>query len=91
MTGDFTQSNSCGTMPATLAAGANCTFTITFTPSQAGPRAGAMTITDNAPNLQQSVTLLGTGVDSIGAGRRAGSGVHRDRLIGPIASAPLRP
>jgi hypothetical protein len=50
-----------------------------------------MTITDNAANLQQSVTLLGTGVDSIGAGRRAGSGVHRDRLIGPIASAPLRP
>jgi hypothetical protein len=94
MTGDFTQSNSCGTMPATLAAGANCTFTITFTPSQAGPRAGALTITHNAANLQQSVTLIGTGVEGVdiaGAGRRAGSGVHRDRLIGPIASAPLRP
>jgi len=90
MTGDFTQTTTCATMPATLAAGASCTLSLTFTPSQAGARAGALTITDSAANLQQSVILLGTGVESSGAGRRAGSGVHRDRLIGPIASAPLR-
>jgi hypothetical protein len=77
-------------MPATLAAGASCTFSLTFTASQAGPRSGALTITDNAANAQQSVTLVGTGIASIGAGRRAGSGVHRDRLIGPIASSPLQ-
>jgi hypothetical protein len=89
-TGDFTQTNTCGTMPATLSAGASCTFSLTFTASQAGPRSGALTITDNAANAQQSVTLVGTGIASIGAGRRAGSGVHRDRLIGPIASSPLQ-
>jgi hypothetical protein len=89
-TGDFVQANTCGTLPATLAAGASCTFSITFTATQIGPRAGALTITDNAANLQQSVTLVGTGITSIDIGRRAGSGVHRDRLIGPIASAPLR-
>ena len=44
-----------------LAAGANCTLSVTFTPTQKGVRTGAVTLTDNAPNSPQQVTLTGTG------------------------------
>jgi hypothetical protein len=33
-TGDFSQTNTCGTTPATLAPGASCTFSLTFTASR---------------------------------------------------------
>jgi hypothetical protein len=42
---DFTQTNTCGT---SLAAGASCAFTITFTPTAAGNRTATLTLTDNA-------------------------------------------
>ena len=44
-----------------LAAGANCTLSVTFTPTQKGVRTGAVTLTDNAPDSPQQVTLTGTG------------------------------
>ena len=57
--GDFAISSStCG---STLGIGAKCKFKVTFTPTQAGTRTGAVTITDNAPNSPQSVSLTGTG------------------------------
>ncbi len=56
--GDFSQMNTCG---SSLAAGANCTITVTFTPTMTGARGAAVTITDNAPNSPQSVPLSGTG------------------------------
>ena len=57
--GDFAISSStCG---ATLAVNASCKFKVTFTPTQIGTRTGAVTITDNAPNSPQSVSLTGTG------------------------------
>jgi len=57
--GDYTiNSNSCGT---SLAVGNNCSFSITFTPTTAGPRTASVTITDNAASSPQSVTLSGTG------------------------------
>ena len=42
--GDYTQTSSCPVSPATLAAGASCTITITFAPTAAGTRNGAITI-----------------------------------------------
>src|SRR5919202_4845605 len=39
----------------TIAAGAGCTVSITFSPSQAGTRTAAFTLTDNAPNSPQTV------------------------------------
>jgi Abnormal spindle-like microcephaly-assoc'd, ASPM-SPD-2-Hydin len=57
--GDFSQVNSCG---ATLAAGASCPITVTFTPTVAGTRQGTLTITDNAPGGPQTVSLTGTGL-----------------------------
>ena len=56
--GDFAETNNCG---GSLAAGASCTIQVTFTPSAAGARAGALTVTDNASTSPQLVPLSGTG------------------------------
>jgi len=58
--GDFAQTNDCG---ASLAATASCTLSVTFTPTAAGSRTGALTITDNASGSPHTVALAGTGTD----------------------------
>jgi hypothetical protein len=55
---DFVQNNNCGT---SVAAGANCTIVVLFTPSAIGARAAALSISDNATGSPQSVSLSGTG------------------------------
>jgi hypothetical protein len=45
----------------TLAVGAGCNVAITFSPSVAGTRTAAFTVTDNAPNSPQKAPLTGTG------------------------------
>jgi len=61
----FAESNTCG---ASVAAGASCTISVTFTPSAAGARTGTLTFADNAANSPQSVNLSGEGEDfSLGA------------------------
>lgn len=57
--GDFSQTNTCG---ASVAAGANCSISVTFKPTATGGRAASVTITDNASGSPQSVSLSGTGV-----------------------------
>jgi hypothetical protein len=57
-TGDFAQTNTCN---SPLAAGANCTISVTFTPSATGARSGYVTISDTDPTLLQTVNLSGTG------------------------------
>ena len=59
-TGNFAQTNTC---PASLAAGANCTISVTFSPLSAGSQSGTITVTDNAPNSPQTIALSGTGMD----------------------------
>jgi len=55
----FAQTNTCGT---SLAAGANCTVNVTFTPAALGPQTGSVTITDNATSGgSQTVSLSGKG------------------------------
>lgn len=57
--GDFSQVNTC---PGTLSAGQSCSITVTFTPTAAGTRSGAVTLTDNDPGSPtQSIALTGTG------------------------------
>jgi hypothetical protein len=58
--GDFAQTNACGT---SLSAGANCTITVTFTPTAAGARSTMVTISDNATGSPHTVALSGTGTD----------------------------
>jgi N-acetylneuraminic acid mutarotase len=57
--GDFSQSNSC---PTTLNPGQNCTISVTFTPTVAGTRSGAVTLKDNDPGSPtQAIALSGIG------------------------------
>ena len=56
---DFAQTNNCG---GSVAAGANCTINVTFTPLKGGPRTGTLQITDNATGSPQKVALSGTGL-----------------------------
>jgi len=58
-TGDFAQTNTCGT---SLAAGASCAITVTFTPSTTGLHNGTLTVTDDANTSPQRATMTGTGV-----------------------------
>src|SRR5579864_7593725 len=55
----YAQTNTCGT---SVAAGANCTITVTFTPTATGSQPGTITVTDNATGSPQAVALTGTGV-----------------------------
>jgi len=57
--GDFSQFNTCGN---SVAAGANCPISVTFTPTTFGTRTGAITITDNAANSPQTIKLSGLGL-----------------------------
>jgi hypothetical protein len=59
--GDFAQTNSCG---SSVAAGANCTISITFTPSATGARTATLSIADNASGSPQTVSLSGTGTST---------------------------
>lgn len=54
----FSQTNNCG---ASLAAGANCTVNLVFSPTVTGTLSANLTITDNASGSPQNVGLVGTG------------------------------
>jgi len=55
----FAQTNNC---PASLASGASCTISVTFTPQTSGNATGGVTINDSASGSPQSVSLSGTGL-----------------------------
>lgn len=56
--GDFAQTNNCG---ASVAAGGSCIINVTFTPTAAGTRGGAISVTDNAAGSPHKIALTGTG------------------------------
>jgi len=61
-TGDFAQTNTCGTQVGT---GASCTITVTFTPTAVGNRSAAVTVIDNNNGVNGNpdvVTLSGVGI-----------------------------
>jgi len=62
--GDFSQTNNCGTSVAT---GARCSISIVFTPTAPGSRSGSLTITDGAYNSPQTLALSGTGMVQVTA------------------------
>ena len=57
-TGDFAETNTCGT---SLTSAASCPISVSFTPSTQGTLNGTLSLTDNALDSPQSVTLSGTG------------------------------
>ena len=58
---DYTWGGTCPITPNTLAAGATCSITVTFTPSASGSRTGTLTVTHSATTSPQSISLAGTG------------------------------
>jgi hypothetical protein len=58
---DFAQTNTCG---STLAAGASCSASVTFSPSATGSRSAGLTVTDNASGSPHTATLSGTGTSA---------------------------
>ena len=60
--GDFAQTNSCG---SSVAASANCAISVTFTPTATGARSASLTITDNASGSPQTIALTGTGTNRV--------------------------
>ncbi|HLW99517.1 MAG TPA: choice-of-anchor D domain-containing protein [Candidatus Acidoferrales bacterium] len=59
--GDFIrQATTCA---STVLPGANCTISVTFTPTAGGARSASLTINDSAGDSPQNVTLSGTGLD----------------------------
>lgn len=58
-TANFGQINDCG---STLAAGAKCIITVTFTPGATGKLNGTISISDSATGSPQTTSLSGTGV-----------------------------
>ena len=61
--GDFVIVPGSDTCGSTVAVSTACTLQIAFAPTVAGPRSGSLTITDNAANSPQVLSLTGTGVD----------------------------
>ena len=59
--GDFSQTNTCG---SSVASGANCAISVTFTPAAVGSRSASLAITDNATGSPQTVSLTGTGAQA---------------------------
>ncbi len=55
---EFAVTSTCGT---TVAAGANCTVSVTFSPTQKGTAQGTVTIIDSASSKPQVIELFGTG------------------------------
>jgi parallel beta-helix repeat protein len=60
-TGQFAETNTCG---ASIAAGASCTVSVTFTPTASGTQTGSLTVASNATNSPSTVSLSGTGAGS---------------------------
>jgi hypothetical protein len=83
--GDFAQANTCG---ATVAAGANCSLSVTFAPTAMGSRIASISISDNASGSPQTVSLTGTGVPHatppgnyvIGYSAQSGNDAHSGQL-----------
>jgi hypothetical protein len=62
ISGSFTQTNTAGPTPSTLAPGASCTVTVQFVPASSGALSGILTIASNAPASPLTIALTGTGV-----------------------------
>jgi hypothetical protein len=63
--GDFAQTGTCGN---SLAAGASCTVSVTFTPAATGTRTGTVTVQSSDPASPLTIALSGTGNSPSGGG-----------------------
>ncbi len=86
---DFAQTNTCGN---SLAAGANCIISVTFTPASAASFSATLSVTDNAAGSPQTVTLSGTGSAppsfTLASGLPSGSGSQTTAVTYTITVTP---
>jgi hypothetical protein len=80
VTGDYSQTNNCGT---SIAAGASCTVNVSFRPTASGTRNGTLTITSSATNSPATVALTGAGTGgstatNLAAGKPTSESGHND-------------
>jgi hypothetical protein len=77
VTGDYAQSNNCG---SSLAAGASCTVTVTFRPTAAGTRTGTLTVSGGGASTAVALTGAGAGTTStnLAAGKPTSESSHAD-------------
>jgi hypothetical protein len=76
--GEFSQTNNCGT---SLAAGANCTISVTFTPASAGAKGAQVSVVTNATSNPDWVVLSGTGVTAASVSLAPTSVVFSPQLV----------
>ena len=62
ISGDFTQSNNCG---SSLDAAGSCSLFITFTPTAVGARTGSLLISDSASDNAQVLSMNGNGLGPV--------------------------
>jgi hypothetical protein len=84
--GDFSAANACG---STVISGASCTIAVTFTPTVAGQRTGTLTVSDNASNSTQTVSLAGVGVEPVTFGTGPGGSTTATVASGTTATYDL--
>jgi hypothetical protein len=58
---DFSETTTCGTLPALISVDVTCTVAVTFTPVNYGKRTATLQFTDNALNSPQTLNLVGFG------------------------------
>ncbi len=63
-TTDFVETNNCPIAPSTLAVGASCTVTVTYTPTIVGSEAGMLAFNDNALPSPQTFYVNGSSVSA---------------------------
>ena len=58
---DFAETTTCPLKPSTLAAGAQCSISVTFDPKASGTRSATLSLKDSVPGSPQAIALGGTG------------------------------
>ncbi|HEX4722769.1 MAG TPA: choice-of-anchor D domain-containing protein [Pseudonocardiaceae bacterium] len=83
-TGDFSQTSNCG---SSIAAGANCTVSVTFRPTASGTRTGTLTVSSNAGNSPTTVALTGTGAGATNTNMALGKATSQSSNTQNLVSA----
>jgi trimeric autotransporter adhesin len=90
--GDFSATNTCGVTASTggtVAVGATCSINVTFKPTSATPlaRTAAITLTDNAADSGQMVTLNGTVIAVPTATPSSSTVTFSDQFVGTTSTS----
>jgi len=92
ISGDFAQTNTCGTLPATFAPGSGCSVSVTFTPTASGTRTGSVTIDDSATGSPHQLRLTGYSFAFKAAHTLDGwGGLHADGGTPPLTDSAYWP